>query len=306
MPFPRDYWGAYERVVLTLEDYVAVMQRLNRTWPDRKFVWRGVANAAYALHSSLYRRVRRRIGAPPREQGGTGLTLRAVENEVVTEARLWGLQRTAADRLSGLELLAALQHQGVPTRLLDFSHNALVGLWFAAEQKYSLDGIAKPDRDGRVFIAQSNARAINPIWERSAELPWTGNPPPDWLSDIFVWTPPPIDPRMTRQQGCFVFGGVPTTAGGWNLPGPPAARMLRTQEIRECVSVPIRLNNPRYIGENVVRGRDPGYPLAFTLRIPAAAKPALRRDLEDGLGFTHAMMYPDYPGFAAFGSSLRP
>jgi hypothetical protein len=304
MPFPRDYWTAYERVATSLSEYVAVMQQLSRTWPDRRFVWRGIADARYALQSSLYRLATARHGGPPREGGGTGVTLRTIENEIVAEARMWGLQRSAVDRLSALELLAALQHQGVPTRLLDFSHNALVGLWFAVEQKFDANGNPRPDRDGRVFVAQSNVREISPTWERSADLPWAGTPPADWLSDIYIWTPPAIDPRMTRQQGCFVFGGVPTTTGGWNLPGTPA-RMMRTHEIRQCVSVPIRMNNPRYIDDNVVRGRTPRYPLAFTLRIPVGAKAEIRRDLEVGLGFTHAMMYPDYPGFAAFGRSIR-
>jgi hypothetical protein len=46
------------------------------------------------------------------------------------------------------------------------------------------------------------------------------------------------------------------------------------------------------------------YPLAFTLRIPASSKPEFRRVLEVGFGLSHAMMYPDYPGFAAFARSI--
>lgn len=109
---------------------------------------------------------------------------------------------------------------------------------------------------------------------------------------------------MTRQQGCFVFGGVPTTQGGWNIRDVGRSRPMRVDEIRSCVSVPIRLNNPVYITQQVARGNQPAYPLAFTLRIPAAAKPVLRRDLERGFRYTHSMMYPDYPGFAQFGRSI--
>jgi len=79
---------------------------------------------------------------------------------------------------------------------------------------------------------------------------------------------------------------------------------MRVDEIRSCVSVPIRLNNAVYIRRQEARGNRPVYPLAFTLRIPAAAKPGLRRDLERAFGYTHAMMYPDYPGFAQFGRSI--
>lgn len=105
---------------------------------------------------------------------------------------------------------------------------------------------------------------------------------------------------MTRQQGCFVFGGVPSTTGGWR---GPSGVMLAAQ-IRACVSVPIRMNNPQYITERSLRGRQPGYPLAFTLRVPPSAKAALRRDLERGFGYSHAMLYPDFPGFADFGRTI--
>jgi hypothetical protein len=79
---------------------------------------------------------------------------------------------------------------------------------------------------------------------------------------------------------------------------------MRADEIRTCVSVPIRMNSPTYIRNFVARGRPPGYPLAFTIRVPTEAKHHLLRDLERGFGYTHSMLYPDYPGFAAFGRSI--
>jgi hypothetical protein len=79
--------------------------------------------------------------------------MRAYEANIVVEARRWGLQRNATDRLSALELLAALQHQGVPTRLLDFTHNAVVALWFAVQERVDSTGTVRPEVDGRVFVA---------------------------------------------------------------------------------------------------------------------------------------------------------
>lgn len=297
MELPRDYWRNYETVVRDLTGFVSLVTDLSETWPKRRFVWRGVANGDYALHSSLYRRLVKRDSMNESD-------LSAAEDAIVAEARRWWLQRSATDQLSGIELLAALQHQGVPTRLLDFSHNALVALWFAVEQKRDHDGSPRADTDGRVFAVQSNGRDISPEWERDPELPWR-NPPDDWESDIRIWTPPPIDGRMTRQQGCFVFGGVPSTRGAFNL-SPSYAQPLKRSEVRECVSVPVRLNSPKYLRSNRQRGRALRYALAFTLRVPAAAKPALRNHLERGFGYTHAMLYPDFPGFAAFGSSISP
>jgi hypothetical protein len=304
MTLPNDYWQTYEVTAPTLDAYLAIASALAGTWPDRTFVWRGVVDAGWALHSSLYRRACAREGRHVLEGPSRTATPTMAEYElrIFEEARRWGLQRTATDRLSALELLAALQHQGVPTRLIDFTHNAIVALWFAVEERYQPDGTPVADVDGRVFVAQ--VRPIPETWARDLDIPWNPNLPADWLRDLYVWTPPPIDPRMTRQQGCFVFGGVPTTEGGWNMSDGGRSRPMRVDEIRSCVSVPVRLNNPVYINQQVARGRQPGYPLAFTLRIPADAKPLLRRNLERGLGYTHAMMYPDYPGFAQFGRTI--
>jgi hypothetical protein len=64
------------------------------------------------------------------------------------------------------------------------------------------------------------------------------------------------------------------------------------------------MNNPVYFSRRVARGRAPAYPLAFTIRVDASSKANVRRDLEQGFGYTHRMMFPDYPGFAQLGRSI--
>jgi hypothetical protein len=150
MAYPDEYWALYEEEVAHIGEYLAVVSALATTWPDRTFVWRGVADASWPLHSSLYRRASAREGRSIRERTAYagGRSMRSYEADIFDEARRWGLQRTATDRLSALELLAALQHQAVPTRLLDFTHNAVVALWFAVEQQFDDVGERLPEIDG--------------------------------------------------------------------------------------------------------------------------------------------------------------
>ena len=65
------------------------------------------------------------------------------------------------ERMKPVEILALLQHYGIPTRLLDVTENALVALYFAC--------CSNPEKDGEVFVFVNkddhvdNAPIINAI-----------------------------------------------------------------------------------------------------------------------------------------------
>jgi FRG domain-containing protein len=230
--------------------------------------------------------------------------LRAFESDVVEEARDWGLDwHHSGGRLAALELLAALQHYGVPTRLLDFTFNPLVACWFAVESRDVVPG--------RVFAIDISDRVISR--DRAAEAePWWLRIPPgtatEWATQSWVWSPPPLEPRIVRQDGCFLMGGVPSTnparsrrtaAGTWE--------MLHADEVRECMSVPFKLinydqavaalNNERLVGA-------PPKARAFTLKINGD-KGELRAELARAFGHSHRSLFPDFPGLSQFGQSFR-
>ena len=132
MAFPNDYWASYEQEVGNLADFLDAVQKISayQSATGSRFVWRGAANSTWALHSSLVRSFETKHRTLP----STETDLRAFEDEVVKEAREWGLDwHGSGGRLMALELLAALQHYGAPTRMLDFTYNPLIALWFAVE-----------------------------------------------------------------------------------------------------------------------------------------------------------------------------
>jgi hypothetical protein len=300
MPLPHDYWDVYEHKVADLGGFTDAVRKISafQSATGSQFVWRGVANSEWALHSRLVRAYRDVKGSIPR----TEAQLRAFEADVIEEARRWALDwHTSGGRLAALEMLAALQHYGVPTRMLDFTFNPLVALWFATETAPIDDGPR-----GRVFaidiagreVSRERAAATDPWW---LTIPAAADT--EWTTQSWVWRPPPFEPRIVRQQGCFVTGGVPSTIPVRSLRGKP----LQANEIRTCMSVPFSL--VKYAqAEAASEGRAlPGVrPRTPTFTIRIDNKAGIRSELEQGFSYSFATFFPDFAGLAAHGTSFRP
>lgn len=296
--FPQAYWASLEHKSESLGEYLDAVQVISayQAATGSRFVWRGMADARWALHSSLVRRYLDHYGEMPTE-----LAFREFEKNVIAEARNWGLDwHSTGGRLSALELLAALQHYSVPTRLLDFTFNPLIALWFAVE---------RPDRvDGRVFAIDISQRVIS-RGSAMAPEPWWENVPHGkqgtWTTESWIWRPPPFEPRIVRQEGCFLMGGIPLTVPARNVREDGGWRLLRTAEVRACMSVPLTLVTYQQ-AEAAAAGRrlqgNPPRARAFTLRI--GRKATVRGELERAFGYSYSSLFPDFPGLATYGQSF--
>jgi hypothetical protein len=254
---PDEHWANYEEDVDSLTAFVEAVEKIAafQAKTDTRFVWRGVAGASWALHSPIVRRFKEKHGHVPTED-----ELRELEQEILKEAREWALDwHSAGGRLTSLELLAALQHYAAPTRMIDFTFNAFVALWFAVEKN--------DNEPGRVFAVDIAGRTVTRA-EASAAEPWwlvPGLPRAGWRRKSWVWRPPPFEPRIVRQDGCFLMGGIPSTTPARRITGYEDP--MRAHEVLECMSVPFNL-----IKFEQARAAAEGRALRGTPRIPAPSR----------------------------------
>lgn len=137
--------GTYNHLtyyVQTLSEYIKIIENspsrdnTNRFGDD--IIYRGMSNCEYDLTPSLCRLKKYH---------------EFTEREITTEFRL--RKPEAFDgALSGFEQLAKMQHYGLPTRLLDFTTNPLIALYFACEKDEF--------NDGRVLFHCSEQSNVNP------------------------------------------------------------------------------------------------------------------------------------------------
>lgn len=121
--------------VNSIEEIISITKSKN---PEKYFnvwMWRGQANIEWTLHSSAYRRLQQT------ESNITESDLRFYEEDSLKKASLNGYRWFNGRSLTDFELLARLQHHGAATRLIDFTRNILVAIWFVVTEHKEKDGI---------------------------------------------------------------------------------------------------------------------------------------------------------------------
>lgn len=137
----------HQHCVNNLSEFVKEIQALNNTLiqngmdKNEILLFRGQASTEFELIPSLGRN--RKCAAD--------ISILNEERNMIEMAKL-KLPDVFHNDLQPLELLALLQHHGIPTRLLDITENALVALYFAC--------CSNEQENGEVFVFKNNELSI--------------------------------------------------------------------------------------------------------------------------------------------------
>jgi len=265
---------------------------------SHRYVWRGIKNAHYLLHSSLHRRL---------EQAGlevNAANLVARELELLEQARSGGLQYRNGRELSDANLLAMLQHSGASTPLLDVTPDPYVALFFATEPvgevgpcaliAIRVPGKTEADQAAHTFKGAladvgPNGESIRTIgiYERlHTELHLnSGDAPP------ILWEAPFVDDRMQAQRGMFLattapLNGVDYGSFDADLRSPPEEK-ISVEHICDH-------DRGRYVRPQLV-----------VFYLSADMRKSVGRELDRRFGYRTETIYPDLAGFALANASNR-
>ena len=150
--------------------------------------FRGHANADWQLLSGAVRRLQDAYGEEfPVDEN----ELRKLVARYHKERLIMPMEVIDGAKLSDLQRLSVLQHQGAATGLLDFTENPLVAIWFACAEL--------PDEDGKVFVLDIGDHQV-------AQNGRLMNDPFDAAPTVVYYEPDrSLGARIIAQQSVFVI-----------------------------------------------------------------------------------------------------
>lgn len=162
------------QTVGSVQDFLVVARQRYFAEPRGRWVFRGHADIAYLLLPSVGRGTHASRSREKYERSLFDIFCREARNQIgVSPADAW-------------EWLSLAQHHGLPTRLLDWTHNPIVALYFAVS--------AAADLDGALFALHAHTKASERVRDNS----------PFSITKPVKFYPKFVTPRLRAQEGLFV------------------------------------------------------------------------------------------------------
>lgn len=218
-----------EKYIESFESFIKYVTYYSNDKKTRLF--RGQKNDKL-LHSKLYRLI---------NENNRADEFYKIEKRILTEfKRIAYIHNNKTDDFNDWEFLSFAQHFGLPTRLIDWTSNPLVGLWFAFEKEKTIEknrivwGLVV-DNDSLVDVKKDN---------------------PFNQKFVKVYKPKYIDPRINAQDSWFSIEPIDIGGGaiGDGLPVINSNPSLDENEDFEYELIKMKIPNSERI--NILRKLD--------------------------------------------------
>ncbi len=153
-----------------------------------QWFYRGHSNSSYQLTPSLFRI----------DRGEAWAEWDRIEEYIMRQFKAESVPYLKSIPTNDIDWLTMAQHYGLPTRLLDWTTNPLVALYFAVENY-------KNQSDANVWFY--GLTSTNNCWDESTWLAKKINLSGNICENIIF--PSHIDSRITNQSGCFTIHPIP-------------------------------------------------------------------------------------------------
>jgi len=165
--------------------------------------WRGQSNIEWTIDSSGYRRIRQIESKTFGNDYDKHLI--QYEKELIEHATHKGYRYQNGRELYDFELLGRLQHHGAATRLVDFSKNAFIALYFCVIANIEKPGLLFGLHTSFIYghenqlIKETYKEIIKECEEKDAPT---------------TWEPPIVSSRMAAQHAQFLYSKISTEKTG--------------------------------------------------------------------------------------------
>jgi hypothetical protein len=247
-----------EKLVVNLNAFIDATRSIGSASTTGTLWYRGASNASYGLLPRLYR------------SNGTAGELVGLEREMLAQFRSRSQPYLDNRSHTPWGYLFIMQHYGVPTRLLDWSENALIALYFAL----SAAAAKEFPTDAAVWVLDACAWNV-------ATFPGMDTPGMALHAENMSLLNYGPDRELDQMAG-----GVAAMHALYNNPRIAAQRGVFTVFGREKDTMETLFEHEGFDSALLTR-----------LRIPQAALQLMYTELRL-LGFRESMIYPDLTGLA--------
>ncbi|MBX7442919.1 MULTISPECIES: FRG domain-containing protein [unclassified Arthrobacter] len=283
-------WAIHPEDVSSLWTHIGTLNM--STGHHTRIVWRGMANEAFEVTSSLVRELEKR-GVRATEDA-----VRSAEEASIQNVREWGIGTSEHGHASDLHLLAMMQHHSVPTRLIDVTYNPLTALWFACSDiRHSLStGVLVGFMVGSAQLIKTVPAAEPPTYG-SMQDPYGFQYKHSLGQTLETGLPLLVEPavrdaRMVAQEGLFITSAVPESRNH----DAPVAGILQPKSMEYRADLGKFLIEGKRTTPTMLRSVFAMVGFTITPQIKNAILPVLNGSFNR----SYRTMYPDFSGFATY------